>query len=134
MDFNVQDSQGHSLARGSTDNPYQVRNILAQFLHRNFTLESPHAIHTSDKIKIWCSAELGPLLNPTPRIVNDSSSPFPLGEPTGPEVTLAQVCREHNLDPSRVRRMLRRHYGPKHVRYCWRQSEVPSCILQIKKV
>lgn len=125
MEFSVQDSQGHSLAKGSTDNPYQVRNILLPFLSTPHTLENENVIHTKDRVKIWCSASLPAVLQLTPRIIHDTSDAFPQRDPTGPEVTLRQICREHNLDPGRCRRILRRHYGVNNQRYSWRQSEVP---------
>lgn len=127
MEFVIQDFAGHCLAKGATDNPYQVRNSIIPFLNPTHTLQDPHVIHTP-YYKIWCSAELPALLNNTPRIVNDSHQPV-AEEPYGVEVTLKQLCKEHDLDPARCRRILRRHYGANHVRYSWRQSEVPLSIL-----
>lgn len=109
MEYKVQDSQGHSIAKGRSSNPYQVRNLLQQYLDEPYTTPDPNTIHTPT-LRIWCSAELPSLLQPTPRVIDHSPPP-------GPKLSLKILCQRFNEDPARMRRKLRKLRGSQYQRY-----------------
>ena len=133
MKYAVTTHSGIKLASGETDNPYQVRNLLQQYLSSDSTQIDPYTLQTP-LYKIWCSSELPLLLNPTPRIVNDTSPrpKLPADSQPGQTFTLAQLCLIHKLNPAKCRQRLRKHYGVQHARYSWPDNEVPYDVLGIR--
>lgn len=132
MEFHVSDFQGHKLAQGQTDNPFTIRNCLRQFLEPPVTVVTPHVIVTRSRLKIWCSAELAAIMQDSPLVINNVHTPPPLQliqpQIDGPVTTLAQLCRNHRLKPAKARRILRKHYGVRKLRYEWADSEVQIII------
>jgi hypothetical protein len=121
----------HLVTKGETDNPYQARNIIRQYVPPTFKIQDSHTLITPN-YNIWTSCEVIPLLAPTPKIINDAHQ-IPQNSPNlsvGPSITLAQLCNLHDLDPTRCRRILRRHYGSHHCRYEWPINEAPLALLK----
>lgn len=123
------------LAHGQTDNAYQVRNVLAQYLENDpFDYEDDHTILTKSGLNIKCTAKISPLLKSTPTVEENLTviltQPKPVVQvrlPKQPDpnlIILQTICEEIGLRPIVARRILRKHFGAKNLRYEWPKSDV----------
>lgn len=132
MELLVSQPNRHIIAHAITDNPYQARNFIAPHLTPHYTLVDPHTLQTAFGLIIRATPELLPLLQPTPKVINDVPFPLPNSAPASTEpsctptlITLRAICFDLKLQPIIARRTLRRHYGAQNIRYEWHLSEVP---------
>lgn len=130
-----------TLAFGQTDNPYQVRNILANFLENDpFDYEDDHTINTQSGLKLKCTAKITHLLKPTPTVEENpnihlsqqkASQPIRPPKQVDPNlVSLQTICKEMKIRPIVARRILRKHFGAKNIRYEWPKNQID----EIKKL
>lgn len=132
MDFQIIAATGKLLAFGATDNPYQLRNHLSHFLENETTLptQDDHTIKTNSGLTIKCSSSIPALFQSLPQIVNNQPL-TPPNKKNSPNITLKEICQQMNINPSFARRILRKKFGAKNVRYEWTKDFAQAHIVPI---
>lgn len=124
-------SLGNNIAQGQTTNPYQVRNLLRQYLEAPIHQLTPHDLITHSGLRIWCSSDLTAIMQDTPIIRNNQhkETPRPVQpQIEGPTASLRDICHRIRLHPTKARRILRKKYGAQKLRYEWPVSQVQDII------
>jgi hypothetical protein len=125
----------HIIAHAITDNPYQARNFILPHLTPTHQQLDEHSILTAFGLLIKTTPEISPLLNSTPRCINEVPFSRPSNPPHPPEppkqsglITLRAICLDLELPTVNARRILRKHYGAQNIRYEWPFHEVATII------
>lgn len=141
MHLEVLTATGSVYRTANTDNPYQARNFILP-LNPIIDWRDPYQATTPRGLRIRSSADLTHILTPSPKIHQEK--PFQPTIQQKPErhepapqnphnVTLRSLLKGTTIAPSLARRILRKKYGAKNVRYEWTKEEAPTVLKLLKQ-
>ncbi len=105
-------ANGALIAKGETDNPYQIRNFIVQRIRPPLTFLDNFTAFTADGYMIKANADLQAILAPTSQIINEQPPLHPIPIivrpiPVGPQFTLKELCAQLRVPGIVARRRLR---------------------------
>lgn len=139
MQLEIITATGKLYSQATTDSPYIARNFIKKHLIHSV---QDYTAKTMTGMTIRSSAHLPSLLASSPTIQNEQ--PFKPTRPPQKEayepqprnpkhITLRTLLKGTEITPQAARRILRKHYGPKNVRYEWSPAEAKKILQVLRK-